>query len=116
MCYLQSSALMISKSESIIHRLKNEYPNLTTLMEYNREGTIGFLKANGGVKAIDPQSGVERKFKEELRQARKLLTNEIHDTHFIRFPYWPTVEEGEQESSVELDTGSVYDTGAYSLV
>ncbi|GBC05628.1 hypothetical protein RclHR1_06320006 [Rhizophagus clarus] len=40
---------MVSKSESIIRRLNNEYPVLSQLFAYNREGTIGFLQANGGL-------------------------------------------------------------------
>ena len=108
---------MVSKSESIIRRIKSAYPTLSQLFAYNREGTIGFLKANGGlygfnlshefnvphrgndndkawidyrdaiehflesicdrVKADDPLTGEKRSFREELRPARKVLSDEI---------------------------------------
>src|SRR5947207_9935412 len=47
--FCSQSALMIAKSDSIIRRLNNEYPILSQLFAYNREGTVGFLKANGGL-------------------------------------------------------------------
>src|SRR2546421_313451 len=47
--FCNQSALMVSKSESIVRRLNNQYPTLSQLFAYNREGTIGFLKANGGL-------------------------------------------------------------------
>lgn len=153
--FCSQSALMVSKSESIIRRLNNEYPVLSQLFAYNREGTIGFLKANGGlygfslshdfnvphsgndnykawsdyrdaierylekicdgVKANDPLRGEMRSFREELRPARKVLSDEIHNKHFIKFPYWPSASN-EQASLVELDTGGNYDSGAYMII
>jgi len=149
------AALMISKSESILSQIRHKYPNLLSLFAYNREGTIGFLKANGGlfafslssefhvphegndnykawsdyklaiekylegicanVKAKDPHTGAERTFNEELRQARSVLSNEIHQKHYLRFPYWPATYN-EQTSYVDLKTGDIYDTGAYTMV
>src|ERR1043165_9729912 len=47
--FCNQSALMVSKSESIIRRINNDYPTLSQLFLYNREGTTGFLKANGGL-------------------------------------------------------------------
>ncbi|CAG8554742.1 15123_t:CDS:1 [Funneliformis mosseae] len=154
MSFPNQAALMISKSESIIQQLRNNYPNLSQLLMHNREGTVGFLKANGGlfgfslchdfhvphtgsdnikawsdyrdaiekyleevcgrVIAKDPIKNVERSFKEELREARKVLSNEIHRQHYIKFPLWPS--SGEQTTMVELDTGSAYNKGAYTLV
>jgi hypothetical protein len=153
--FCSQSALMVSKSESIIRRLNNEYPVLSQLFTYNREGTIAFLKANGalygfsllhefyiphsgdnnlkawsdyrnaieryldkvcdGVKARDPYRDEVRSFKEELREARKILSDEIYDKHYIKFSFWPAVNE-EQESLVELDTGSHYNSGAYIII
>ncbi|CAB4386693.1 unnamed protein product [Rhizophagus irregularis] len=154
--FFTQSALMVSKSESIVRRLNNDYPTISQLFAYNREGTIGFLKANGGlygfslshdfnvphtgndnyktwseyrnaierylekicdrVKANDPNNGgMMRSFREELRPARKILSDEIHNQHYIKFPLWPA-EYGEQESLVELDTGSSYDHGAYTII
>ncbi|RIA92659.1 hypothetical protein C1645_820398 [Glomus cerebriforme] len=153
--FCSQSALMVAKSESIVRRLNNEYPVLSQLFAYNREGTIGFLKANGGlygfnlshdfdvphsgnnnyktwsdyrdaierylekicenVKAIDPIRGDNRSFKEELRPARKVLSDEIHMQHYIKFPFWPSVGD-QQESHVELDTGDHYDSGAYIVI
>ena len=153
--FCNQSALMVSKSESIIRRINNDYPTLSQLFVYNREGTIGFLKANGGlygfslshefnvphsgndnfkawsdyrdaiehylekicdrVKADDPLTGESRSFREELRPARKALSNEIHNQHYIKFPLWPSVNS-EQSSRVELDTGNHYDSGAYLVI
>ncbi|CAB4462861.1 hypothetical protein RhiirA5_357068 [Rhizophagus irregularis] len=154
--FCSQSALMVCKSESIVRRLKNDYPTLSQLFTYNREGTIGFLKANGGlygfslshdfnvphtgddnykawseyrdaieryldkicdrVKANDPfNGGGMRSFREELKPARKVLSDEIHSKHYIKFPLWPSVNK-EQESLVELDTGSSYDHGAYIIL
>src|SRR3954454_7221019 len=47
--FCNQSALIVSKSESIIRLINNDYPTLSQLFSYNREGTIGFLKANGGL-------------------------------------------------------------------
>ena len=68
-----------------------------------------------GVKANDPITGEERSFGEELRPARKVLSDEIHRQHYIKFPYWPAVNSY-QESRVELDTGNHYDSGAYIVI
>ncbi|CAB4446772.1 unnamed protein product [Rhizophagus irregularis] len=154
--FFSQSALMVSKSESIVRRLNNDYPAISQLFAYNREGTMGFLKANGGlygfslshdfnvphtgndnyktwseyrnaierylekicdrVKANDPSNGgMMRSFREELRPARKILSDEIHNKHYTKFPLWPA-EYGKQESLVEIDTGSSYDHGAYTII
>src|SRR5581483_6995833 len=67
------------------------------------------------VEADDPISGGRRAFKEELRPARKVLSDEIHRQHYIRFPFWPSVD-CEQSSRVELDTGNHYDSGVYIVI
>ena len=43
------SALIVAKSESIVRLLNRVYPALSQLFVYDREGTIGFLEANGGL-------------------------------------------------------------------
>ncbi|RHZ81113.1 hypothetical protein Glove_123g159 [Diversispora epigaea] len=154
--FVSEAALMVAQSSAIIRRLQNEYPKLSELFEFNRKGTIGFLKANGGlygfhlshnfnvdnsgennlktwsdyrdaiesylekicegVKAVDPLNpSSEKAFKEHLRPARKILSNEIHHQHYVKFPLWPAVG-CEQSSHVELDCGGAYDDGAYTLV
>jgi len=47
--FVSQTALMISKSQSIMEKISDDYPTIATLLDYNRSGTIGFLKANGAL-------------------------------------------------------------------
>lgn len=44
MPYVDSQALMIAGSDSIMSRIEREFPNVATLLRWNREATLGFLK------------------------------------------------------------------------
>lgn len=46
MDFVSESALMVAKSESIVSRIRRDYPTIAKLFEHNRSGTIAFLKAN----------------------------------------------------------------------
>jgi len=48
-----SSALIIARSQEIISELRRNYPTVVRLLDYNRKGTVAFLKANGAVFAYD---------------------------------------------------------------
>ncbi|CAG8698112.1 12152_t:CDS:2, partial [Ambispora gerdemannii] len=44
MPYVDSQALMIAGSDSIMSRIEREFPNVATLLRWNREATLSFLK------------------------------------------------------------------------
>ena len=46
--FINQASLMVAKSQLINTRIRQDYPRISELLEYNRSGTIGFLKANDG--------------------------------------------------------------------
>jgi hypothetical protein len=47
--FVNQASLMVAKSQSIITRLRQDHSRISELLEYNRNATIGFLKANGAL-------------------------------------------------------------------
>jgi hypothetical protein len=54
-------------------------------------------------------------FYEQLRPARNVLADHIHEKYYDRLPKWPSVGET-NVASVELDTGSSYSYNPYHIV
>ena len=49
----EATALIVARSHSIMERIRQDYPTVARLFDYNREGVISFLKAQGGMTAIE---------------------------------------------------------------
>jgi len=59
-----------------VESLRGDYPNIARLLDYNRRGTINFLKANGALRGT---SGSEIKLSsfdfDRLREVESLISN-----------------------------------------
>ncbi len=47
------NALIVARSQSIMDEMRRDYPTVVQLLNYNRAGVIEFLKAEGGLSAIE---------------------------------------------------------------
>jgi len=54
-------------------------------------------------------------FRSRLRQARKALSDYIHEKYYDRLPQWPEVGETNM-ASIEVDTGDAYEADNYYIV
>jgi hypothetical protein len=43
------AALMVAKSDSVMKRLRQNYPTIVELFNHNRRGAVEFLRANGAL-------------------------------------------------------------------
>jgi len=112
-------ALQVSQSYAIMNRIRNEFPNVARLLDWDRETVLGYLKDraalsgykinhsfyvyhrgyNDGVKVWrEYKDEIERyageicqklgsQFYEELRPARQVLAEHIHQKYYDKFPY-----------------------------
>ncbi|CAG8830486.1 4432_t:CDS:1 [Gigaspora margarita] len=88
--------------------------NFKTWEEYRNAIEMYLETICNEVKAKHPKSGIEISFKEHLRIARKDLATEIHDQHYKKFPFWPSIGQ-KQKSKVELDVKDNYESHPYRL-
>jgi hypothetical protein len=49
----EANALIVARSQAIMSEMERDYPTVVSLLNYNRAGVIEFLKAEGGLSAIE---------------------------------------------------------------
>ena len=49
----EANALIVARSQAIMDEMRREYPTVVQLLNYNRAGVIEFLRAEGGLSAIE---------------------------------------------------------------
>src|SRR5437763_15989191 len=49
----EANALIVARSQAIMDEMRREHPTVVQLLNYNRSGVIEFLKAEGGLSAIE---------------------------------------------------------------
>lgn len=138
-------ALQVAQSYAIMNRIRNEFPNVASLLDWKREATLGFLKANGALSGYrvnhtfyvpfrddyskdgptawanyrnkiesytdDICAKVGPQFREELREARKALTDYIHKEYYDLLPKWPSVGQVNVRG-FEANVGGSYPYGS----
>lgn len=120
--------------------LREDYPNIVRLFDYNRRGTINFLREKNALSSYeishnlnfycgssssdrvwsDYRNTIENYLDglayrlgsngENLRQFRKELADYIHSKHYQQLPYWPSIG-CENEANVNLDISGSYKSG-----
>mmetsp|Transcript_56282 Transcript_56282/g.68811 ORF Transcript_56282/g.68811 Transcript_56282/m.68811 type:complete len:223 (+) Transcript_56282:45-713(+) len=124
----------LNKNVSLQLAIKQEYPNVYKLIQYNSKGTWKYLEAKGIVKQRKPDiepfavshSGTDNwkawsdykkavdKFltsinnEDRLQHAREKIANKIKDEHYRVFPRWPSVGDKSQTAFVNITTYDGY--------
>lgn len=49
----EANALIVARSQAIMSEMERDYPTVVRLLNYNRAGVIEFLKAEGGLSAVE---------------------------------------------------------------
>jgi hypothetical protein len=49
----EANAIIVARSHEIMRHMEENYPTVVQLLNYNRAGVIEFLKAEGGLSAVE---------------------------------------------------------------
>mmetsp|Transcript_56284 Transcript_56284/g.68814 ORF Transcript_56284/g.68814 Transcript_56284/m.68814 type:complete len:222 (+) Transcript_56284:45-710(+) len=123
----------LNKNVSLQLAIKQEYPNVYKLIQYNSKGAWAYLNAKGVVKhkKDSKRIGVTKRGNDNLKawaeykkavdqylqdinnehrlkQAREKIANKIKDEHYRVFPRWPSVGDKSQTAFVNITTYDGY--------